>query len=441
MPEKNLPLVFVDFALLNGSLRDPIGKEGVASLTLSMLLRGTQKKSAMEFHEALDTLGGEMHLGKFKESLRIYGVVLAEKLDAFLDLLQEMLTQPAFPEQEFKKIKSQFRASLLDEQSSDDDMTDRRFQEYGLWGNPYGRITAGSLESLDAISLDDLKNFHQTIFLSDDFIVGATGNFKKAALEKRLKTILSHLPKGSLGRLNADAPVFEKQKKLVFLDKANRTQCQIMVGAPGVGFTDDDYFSVMIANHVFGGGSFSSRLMKEIREKRGWSYGAYSWFRSGRKPLYFAMQSVPSNKDTIPALNLMLKLFESFAKKGITKAEFDFAKNSLVSQGAFLQDTVRKRLDNKVTEAVLELQNGFYDSYQKKLKSVTYARVQKVIKKRFQPTNIFAVILGTYQDLEAELQKLKFKKIWKVPFDQKPQALETLDVLNFKASRTNALGK
>ncbi|MGZ3694976.1 MAG: M16 family metallopeptidase, partial [Bdellovibrionota bacterium] len=132
LPEKNGPLVHFEFALRHGSLRDPVGKDGVASFTLSMLLRGTAKRNATEFHRALDNLGGEIHLGKYKESLRLHGMVLADKLPAFLDLFEEMLVEPAFSEEEFTKIREQVRSSLLDELGSDDDIADRRFQEYLL---------------------------------------------------------------------------------------------------------------------------------------------------------------------------------------------------------------------------------------------------------------------------------------------------------------------
>ena len=422
MPEKNAPLVHLDFALMNGSLRDPEQKEGVASLTLSMLLRGTTKHDSRAFHSALDRLGAEVHLGKYKESLRIHGVVLSAKLDEFLDLFEELIVSPAFAEEEFKKIREQMRSSFIDELGSDDDIADRRFQEYMLWGNAYGRITSGSLQALDRIQLQDLRDFHKKYFRPDDFVVGASGGFDKKHLEKRIKGILQRLPKGGVGRMEAKAPQFKKGKSLMILDKPGRSQCQLLIGSPGVSFQNKDYFAMQIANHVFGGGSFSARLMKEVREKRGWSYGAYSWFRSGRQPLYFAMQSVPTNKDAIPALQLMIKLFAEYGKKGITKEEFQFAKTSLVNQSAFLQDTVRKRLDNKVSEAVMGLPAGYYDSYRKKLQKITHAQVQKAIRKNVDASRLFVLVLSTYSEIAGSLKELKgFSKVWKRAFDEAPE--------------------
>ncbi len=435
MPERNAPLVNIDLALFHGSLRDPAGKDGVASLTLSMLLRGTKKRDAKEFHRALDNLGAEIHLGKYRESLRIYGVVLADKLPAFLDLLEEMLTEPAFSEEEFRKVRDQLRSSFLDELGSDDDIADRRFQEYMLWGNPYGRITSGSLQTLDKITVGDLIEFHQTFFRSGDFVVGATGGFQKRFLENRIQKILGGLPKGSVDRLDCDGPSLKKGKRLLLLDKPGRSQAQILVGAPGVSFTHKDYFAMLVANHVFGGSSFSARLMKEVREKRGWSYGAYAWYRSGRKPLYFAMQSVPSNKDAVPALNLMLDLFHDYAKKGITKEEYGFAKKSLVNQSAFLQDTVRKRLDNKVTEIVMGLPKGFYDNYQKKLQALTYAKVQGAIRRCVDDSRIFALVLTSVDAPDFDMGALKGFQLWRRKFDEAPTDLNALSPYSISPRR------
>lgn len=432
LPLKNDPIVHLDFALLNGSLRDPAGKEGLSSITLSMLLRGTKKKNSTEFHRQLDNLGAEIGFGKQKESMRLYASVLSENLEPLIDLIEELLTEPLFSIEEFNKVKALLRSGLLDELGSDDDIADRRFQEYILWGNAYGKMTSGSIESLEGISIEDIKAFHQKYFKGLDFIVGASGGFDKKFLEKRIRGLLNRLSGPSIGRLEAEAPQIAKGKSLILLDKPGRNQSQIIIGAPGINYSHKNYFALLLANHVFGGGSFSARLMSEVREKRGWSYGAYAFYRSGRKPLYFAMQTVPANKDTVPALQLMIKLFQDFAKKGITKEEFNFAKKSLLSQSAFLQDTNRKKLDNKVTEAVLGLPDKFYDKYRSRVKALTYAKVQRAIKTTVDPSRIFVLVLGTLPDLKKDLRALKgFKNIWQVSYEKAPSEPKNLERIIF----------
>lgn len=424
LPDPASPLVHIDLALLFGAVQDPPGKDGLSSLAMSMLLRGTERKTAAEFHRCLDDLGAELHIGKYKESMRIYGVVLNQNLDRFLELLEEMITEPRFDAAEFAKIKSQVQSSLLEELGSDDEIAERRFQEYFLWGHPYGRITAGSLDTLGGITLEDTKDFYRRYFRSDAFVCGATGSFDRARLTKRLQAILKRLPKSEDKPLVVSAPDFPSGRRVILLDKPGRSQSQLYIGAPGLGIRDPDYASMQIANHIFGGGSFSARLMHEVREKRGWSYGAYSSFRSGRQPLYFVMHAVPSNKDTVPALSLMRDLYEGFHKKGVSKTEFEFAKKSLLNQAAFLQDTMRKRLDNKMSEIILGLPAGFYDSYRKRIQGVTYPRAQAAIKRQTHPKTLFALVLCTAGEIRGPLGGTKgWDQVLERPYDQSPQRI------------------
>lgn len=395
IPDASTQLVFVDLAFKVGSVLDPPGKSGLASLTTSMLLRGTKRKSAKEFHEQLDELGADIYLGKYMESIRIVGEVLVENLDPFFDLLCEMVSEPAFSEEEFQKLLAQTRSSLQDELGSDGGIAERRFQEYLLEGHPYGRITSGSLASIARISVADLRRFYEENLCVEAAVFAATGNFKKEKMEGLARRLLDGLPSRDFTRSEVKAPHFPPGRRLLIVEKPDRTQSQIYIGGAGAGYLNPDYYALLIGNHVFGGGSFSAWLMKEVREKRGWAYGAYASFRTAREPLYFMMTTTPSNKDTAPAVLLMLELFEKFAKKGVTKAEFDFAKKSLVNQTAFQQDTPKKRLNNKVSEELLGLPAGFYDRFQGNLRKVTYGNVQSAIRRQFRPEDLFVMVLGT----------------------------------------------
>ncbi|MCO5143775.1 MAG: insulinase family protein [Oligoflexia bacterium] len=419
--KKGDPLVHLEIALKSGTIKDPLGKEGLASMTLSMLLRGTKKYSSKEFHERLDFLGGEIHLSKFKESLRIHVVSLLDKLDDMLELVRSMLVEPAFSKEEFKKIQTQLKTALEDELGSDDEISERRFQEYLLAGSKYSRASSGSIQSIKKIKQTDLVSFHKNFFSSPDFVVGAIGGFNSNELKKKLNQIFSSLKQKPASALQVSQPKILPGRNLLLLNKKGGSQTQVYLGSTGVHFTDADYFPILIANHVFGGSSFSARMMTEIREKRGWSYGAYSWYRSGKKPLYFGMHFVPSNQDTGDAVALAIQLYEDYAKNGITKEEFAFAKDSLMNQSAFMQDTARKKLDNLVTEAVVGLPKNYYENYRNRLKKITYTQVQKAIQRKVDKKRLFVFVLGDAAKLKKAItEKSKFKKVWIKDFAKQP---------------------
>lgn len=415
-------LIYVNVSFKIGSIYDPSKKNGLASLTLSMLLRGTKKHSYKKFHEKLDTLGAEIGLGKNMESLSIYAVTLSNHLDIFLSLLKEMLSQPAFIPEELKKIKRQYKSAMQDELGDDREIAERRFQEYFLQNHPYGKITSGNPESLDNITIKDVRSFYKTYFSSQVAVFSATGNFKRREMEQKARSLLQALPSKPVQTIHAPPTSIDNGGCALILEKPNCTQSQVYIGAKGLGRTNPDYLAATIANQIFGGSSLGAQLMKEIREKRGWSYGAYGYFRSAKNPLYYNMHTTPSNENTIGAIELMLKLYEKFAKKGITKSEFQFAKKSLYNNSAFLQDTLRKRLNNKVSEEILELPKGFYDSYRKKLSAVTYIKVQSAIKRHWDPKNLFILVLGSSTLWRGKLKKIKrIKKITALPYSEYPK--------------------
>ncbi len=415
------PLVFVDIALKAGSTMDPEGKEGVSSLTASMLLRGTKNLTAEKFHEKLDDIGGELFLGRYMESTRLVGECLAENADKFFDLIEQVLAEPSFEESEFKKLKNQSLSRLKDELSDDDAIADRRFQEYSLAGHKYGRLTGGSLESVENISPDDLKSYYDKFYGSANTIFSATGGLSKKNLELKLDRLSKAFNNDVQEIDSVEAPKFPKGRQLHIIEKPNRTQSQIVIGAQGIGYENPNYHEIIMANHILGGSSFSAWLMKEVREKRGWSYGAYSFYRNAKNPLYFMASTTPSNKDTVGAVELILKLLKKFSKGKISKSEFDFAKKSLVNQSAFLQDTIKKRLGNKVSEDLLDLKKGFFDDYQARLKKVTYKGMLKAIERHLNFDDLYLLVLGTPDEWSSELEKLpKLKEVTRTKFDEQP---------------------
>lgn len=413
------PLVFVDIALKAGSIMDPEGKEGVSALTSSMLLRGTKKLPAEKFHEKLDDIGGELYLGRYMESTRLVGECLAENADEFFGLIQDLLTEPNFDRDEFQKLKNQSLTRLKDELSDDDAIADRRFQEHVLSGHRYGRITGGNLNSVEKIQPEDLKQFYGSFYGSKNTVFSATGGLSKKDLEGKLSALATAFDRDVRKIDSIDAPLFPEGRTLHIVEKPNRTQSQIVIGAKGIGYDCPKYHEVVMANHILGGGSFSAWLMKEVREKRGWSYGAYSMFRNAKNPLYFAASTTPSNKDTVGAVELILKLMKKFSNGKISKSEFDFAKKSLVNQSAFLQDTIKKRLGNKVSEELLDLNKGFFDDYQKRMKKVTYKGMCKAIEEYLNFKDLYILVLGTSDEWAAGLEKLpKLSKVKRTSFDE-----------------------
>ena len=395
VPDKTSPLIFMDLSFQVGATLNPKGKSGLGALTAEMLLRGTRKKKASVLHEALEMLGVEVYVSQGMESTHIRAEVLKENLKPFLKIFKEIISTPSFSDTELKKVKNQLKAVLKSELSSDRKIANRRFQEYLLFSHPYGQMPYGNMKSIDAITRNDIKKFYKDYFTATVALFSITGNLSKEKMKEVGEFLISSLPKTSFTPKIIPEPSIPKGRNLLILDKKDCSQTRILMAAKGISQKHPDYHAMEIASHAFGGSSFSAWMMREIREKRGWTYGAYADYFYYKQPLYYKMWTTPSNKDTLGTVQLMLQLFEKAAKKGISKRDFDFAKKSLLNQYAFSQDTPKKRLYKKVEEALLELPKNFHKDYQKNLKNQNYKKIQGAIKRNFDSKNLFICILGT----------------------------------------------
>ena len=428
VPDKTSPLIFIDLSFKTGSIFNPKGKNSLCALTVDMLLRGTKKKKASKFHEILEILGAEIHASQSIESTHIRGEVLKENLKPFLELFIEMISQPDFSSDELGKAKKQLKAALKNELSSDGKIANRRLQEYLFYSHPYGQLPRGNISSIDSITREDLKKFHANYLSANAALLSITGNLSRAKMQEIGNYLISGLPKAPFTAKKVISPTIPKGHNLLILNKKDCSQSRIFIASKGITQKHPEYHALDIASHAFGGSSFSAWMMQEIREKRGWSYGAYSSYFYYKQPLYYKMWTTPSNKNTAGALSLMLDLLEKLNKKGFTKDEFEFAKKSLINQNAFSLDTPKKKMYRKVEEILFDLPSNYYKEYRNNLKKQSYKRVQDAIRRNFDVENLFIVILGTSNTWKKEvlsIKKLKLNKVKSVSYEKEASPLFT----------------
>jgi zinc protease len=198
-------------------------------------------------------------------------------------------------------------------------------------------------------------------------------------------------------------PKNTSHRRLLIIDKPERTQTQINLGQIGVLMTDPNYFPLHLGNYAFGGASFSSTLMVEIRVKKGWSYGANSAFRFGLQPRSWLVHLFPAAKDTPPALHETLSLIKNLQEQGIRQEKFDFAQRSLVNSAGFMYNTPQKRVENKLLEKTLDLPEGFMKSFGPELNQLTLSQVNEALKQFVKPDELAITVLGTAKDLKSKL--------------------------------------
>jgi zinc protease len=272
--EKAVPLIAMDFAFRGGAIQDPAEKAGVASLVSSLLDEGAGELDSNSFQERLEEkaikLGFSAGRDHFRGSLR----TLAEHRDDAFDLTRLALTAPRFDAAEVERIRAQTIAKLTRETTSPNDIAGKRWWSAAFPGHPYGRPVSGSLETVPRITAGDLRDYTRRVFARDNLKIAVVGDIDAASVGAMLDKVFGGLPaKADLAPVAAAQPQGIGQRITVELDVP---QAVVTFGGPGIARRDPDFIAAYIVNHILGGGSFSSRLYYEVREKRGLAYSVYS---------------------------------------------------------------------------------------------------------------------------------------------------------------------
>jgi zinc protease len=385
-----------------------------------MLLRGTRTKTKEQIDLALDQMGAQLAVETRSEAVILRGSVLAAQLDAFLALLGEIITQPSFPEGEIRKLRAEITSGLLEEQGTDSRLLSRKFTNFLFRGHPYGKPILGTIKDVANLNRPKVLGHYDLLVRDVNLLIVGSGDAEVSKIEQWSATLASARPGGEAIPIVAK-PENSDGRRLLLVDKPDRTQTQIRTGQIGVQLTDSNYFPLYLGNHAFGGGSFSARMMVEVRVKRGWSYGAYSSFRHGRQPRSWEYYIFPATKDTPAALEFTLKMLEDLKEKGVTDAEFEIAKTSLINSDGFRYNTPEKRVENTLLEKTLDLPQGFMTTYAKNLSKLSVSDVNRALRDFVRPDRVSIAVLGTAKDLKLKLAKaagIDESKIEVVPYTQ-----------------------
>jgi zinc protease len=402
---RDLPLVYVNVVFRGGATQDADNKSGSTDMMAKLLLRGTKTKTKQQINLTLDQLGANLGVETRAEFVALRGNVLSENVGPFLALIEEIIAQPSFPAAEFEKLKREQISQISDELSSDRSLVRLRFEQAFFKGHPYSRPNNGKLKDLQTLTLDDVRAQYKKLVNPARLIVLANGDTTEDVLkgfESRIsKYQWPHVELSSLPEFTNVPPKLH----VVIVDKPDRTQTQVMIGQRGVPFKSPDLDALNLANFAFGGGTFHSRLMVELRVKRGWTYGAGSSFKFGTQPHSWRMSFFPKNSDTPPAIKEALNLVTALKEKGITQQEFEFAKQSMINSAGFDYDTPAKRMENKLNEILFGLPEGYFQETANRLSKVTLEQVNQALKQFLDPQHLLVAVVATASQTKADLAK------------------------------------
>ena len=403
-PSPDTPLVWFEIAIRGGASADPIGVEGLHRHAALLARRGAGKRDRAELDETLDSLGAALDVGVSRDAIQISGLALTRNLEPVIELAADILAEPRFDNDEHARLLRE-TPQVLDEIRDDDSaLATRYFDWLCCPGHPYGRTALGTETSIANIERAAAIDVWRREVVADNLVIGLAGDIDDAAAARLVNRLLERLPRTGRPDVHLDAPpVPPRGRRVILVDKSDRTQAQLRIGHLSIRYGDPDTASLAVAEAVLGG-MFSSRLMQEIRVKRGWSYGAGCALRRSRMPHWFEVWMAAGIEVAGPAIALTLDLLADYAANGPTDDEVDFARSYLVGAMPFHVATARQRMQLAVRDAVFELPTGFTAKLPEALGQLSAADVRGACARCIRPESAVTVAVTTAERARTALE-------------------------------------
>ncbi|HEX2672173.1 MAG TPA: pitrilysin family protein, partial [Polyangiaceae bacterium] len=342
----------------------------------------------------IDSLGASLSADVVHSTMIFQATVISRSLNAFVDLLVDVLARPGLATAELERLQRETLAELKDSLDDDRSLARRFFRRRFFGAHPYGRSVTGTPKTVPEIGAGDVAAVFQRSFVRDNLVFAFSGDLDAHRASQIAQRISEALPNGPSPGDDTPEPVVVPGRRLVIVDKPERTQTQILIGCLGSHTRDQDHVALLVANTIFGG-TFTARMTQEVRSKRGWSYGAYSNMPFDRRRQSFSMWTFPKAEDAGPCLKLELDMLHELREKGVTKAELSWAKRYMIRSHCFAIDTAAKRVGLELDQTLYDLPEDYYAKYLERVQAVTLEQANQAVQNRLSEENLLITVVGT----------------------------------------------
>jgi zinc protease len=397
--ERSVPLIALDFAFRGGADQDPVDKPGVASMATSLLDEGAGDLDSKGFHERVEAKAIELSFNASRDQTTGSLRTLSTNQDEAVELLRLALTAARFDASDVERVREQMLSGLRWETTSPDEIASKRWWSTAFPGHPYGQPERGSLQSVPTITVSDLKDYTRRVFARDTLKIAIVGNIDAAAAGKLIDKVFGGLPAtGDLAAVPVVSPQGLGQKIWIDLDVP---QSVLILGGVGIARNDPDFMAAFVVNHVLGGGSFSSRLYREVREVRGLAYSVFSALIPLDHAALFMTDTATRADRTAQTLEVVESEIRRLAEAGPTEDELAKSKSFLTGSFALRFDTSGKIAEQLVQFQLDDLGIDYIDRRNSLVEAVTMADVKRVAK-RLLDGGMLVTVVGRPQVTSAK---------------------------------------
>jgi zinc protease len=390
--DHELPTFTLQLIVDQGSLGDPEGKEGLAQATAAQLRQGTRTRTAEQIAESLDSIGASLSARADLGSTYITSSGLIEHLDATLEVLADVIRNPTFPQSELDQYKQRLLSQIQNQRSSSGFVAQEHFAQA-----VYGEFAAGTIippeESIRALASADLAAHHAQKFAPNISMVLVAGDLSMKQLRPKLERALGNWPRKDATRTTFPTVAPPAAGRVFVIDRPAAVQTSLIMGGLAIKGDDPDRFAIAVMNRILGG-SPASRLFTNLREDKGYTYGAYSSVSSNRYPGVASASAEVRTEVTAGAMKEFMAEFERIAKQPVDDVELANAKRAIVGGFALSLENPQSFLGNVYQQKLYGFPADYWEKYPQHINAVDKEDVARVAAKYFDPSRMQIVAVG-----------------------------------------------
>jgi zinc protease len=388
-----LPMVDVRVVFDAGSARDG-DKPGLALLTNTLLDQGAGERDADAIAEGLEGLGAQMGSGAERDMawLTLRSLTDPALLDPALELFGTVLARPRFAAADVERERQRMLVGLQYQDQRPGEVAERVFFSAIFGDHPYAAPKDGTPDSVRALRAADLRAFYERHYVARNTLVALVGDLDRARAERLAEELTAGLASGEAAP--ALPEVADLQAPVTERIRMSASQSHVLLGVPGKTRTDPDYFTLFVGNHVLGGSGLVSRISDEVREKRGLSYSAYSYFMpmARRGPFQLGLQT--RNEQVDEALQVLRDTLVRFREEGPMEDELVAAKRNIIGGFPLRIDSNRKIVEYIAMIGFYGLPLDYLDRFNERVEAVTAEQIRDAFQRRVDPGRMVTVVVG-----------------------------------------------
>ncbi|MFQ5646953.1 MAG: M16 family metallopeptidase [bacterium] len=388
-----LPFVVMELSVKAGSVFDPPGKSGLASLTADLLNEGTGKRSALQISEEIDYVGGSLSSGGGLDYAEMNLKVLKKDLSTGFELLSDCLTNPAFSQKELERVRKETIASIIEQKDDPHSVAGKAFKKLVYPGHPYRFSPEGEEDTLPEITRNDVTGFYKKYYHPDNALLVVVGDTDSREIKGLIKKYWSGWKKEKTDFPQIPEIKRQTSKKIKLVNK-QLTQATVILGHLGIKRTSPDYYSVYVMNYILGGGGFSARLLTEIRDKQGLAYSAASYFAPSVYTGSFQAFVQTKNATTNQVIEATLKEMKKIQESPVTEQELKDAKSYITGSFPLKLDTNAKIAGYLSYIEHYNLGLDYFQKFPDYINRVTIEDIQKAARKYLDPEYFQLVVVA-----------------------------------------------